>query len=75
MANDVRMFHVSGLSIAMGSAEDVKREANRVTDCCDDEGFAKAVERVIWATIARPRDAKRPLDAGPVPCSEFRRRF
>jgi hydroxymethylpyrimidine pyrophosphatase-like HAD family hydrolase len=66
MANDVRMFHASGLSIAMGNAtEDVKREANRVTDCCDDEGFAKAVERVILGDDRAPRDAKRPLDAGP----------
>jgi Cof subfamily protein (haloacid dehalogenase superfamily) len=48
MANDVRMFHASGLSIAMGNAtQDVKREANCVTDSCDHEGFAKAVERFI----------------------------
>ncbi len=40
------MFKRSAFSIAMGNAgEEVKRQANAVTDSCDDEGFAKAVER------------------------------
>ena len=46
--NDVLMFRKSGLSIAMGNASDeVKRQADAVTDSYNDEGFAKAVERFI----------------------------
>ena len=46
--NDVLMFKNSGLSIAMGNADDgVKREADRVTASYEDEGFAKAVEEFI----------------------------
>jgi Cof subfamily protein (haloacid dehalogenase superfamily) len=46
--NDVTMFKRSGFSIAMGNAEDdVKRQASAVTDSCDDEGFAKAVEHYL----------------------------
>src|SRR5262245_32540369 len=46
--NDVTMFKRSGFSIAMGNAEDeVKRQASAVTDSCDEEGFAKAVERYL----------------------------
>jgi Cof subfamily protein (haloacid dehalogenase superfamily) len=49
--NDVLMFKRSGFSIAMGNAgEDVKRQANAVTDSYDDEGFAKAVERFILSS-------------------------
>jgi Cof subfamily protein (haloacid dehalogenase superfamily) len=48
MPNDVLMFAHSGLSIAMGNADDqVKRAARRVTDSNDNDGFAKAVERFI----------------------------
>jgi Cof subfamily protein (haloacid dehalogenase superfamily) len=46
--NDVLMFRRSGFSIAMGNAsDDVKRQASAVTDSCDNEGFAKAVETFI----------------------------
>ncbi|HZB91508.1 MAG TPA: Cof-type HAD-IIB family hydrolase [Stellaceae bacterium] len=46
--NDVLMFKRSGLSIAMGNASDeVKSEADVTTDSCNDEGFAKAMERFI----------------------------
>jgi hypothetical protein len=46
MPNDVLMFSVSGFSIVMGNAApDVQAQARAVTDSCDDEGFAKAVER------------------------------
>jgi hypothetical protein len=56
MQNDVRMFSKSGLSIAMGNAtEAVKTKANRVTDSCEEEGFAKAVERIILADGAKER--------------------
>ena len=48
MPNDVLMFRRSGFSIAMGNASDeVKAQASAVTDSCDDEGFAKAVERYL----------------------------
>lgn len=48
MPNDALMFRVSGFSIAMGNASsEVQAEAAAVTDSCDDEGFAKAVERYL----------------------------
>jgi Cof subfamily protein (haloacid dehalogenase superfamily) len=51
--NDVLMFKRSGFSIAMGNAsEEVKRQANAVTDSYDDEGFAKAVERFLLSAQA-----------------------
>jgi hypothetical protein len=47
-ANDVLMFALSGLSIAMGqSTEDVKRTARRVTTSNAQEGFAEAIERYV----------------------------
>ena len=48
MPNDVLMFRRSGFSIAMGnSSDEVKSQANAVTDSYNDEGFAKAVERFL----------------------------
>jgi Cof subfamily protein (haloacid dehalogenase superfamily) len=48
MPNDVLMFGVSGLGIAMGNASpDVQRCARFVTTSNDDEGFANAVERIL----------------------------
>jgi Cof subfamily protein (haloacid dehalogenase superfamily) len=48
MANDLLMFRKSGLSIAMGNAtDDVKAQANLVTDTNENDGFAKAVERFL----------------------------
>ena len=45
---DVPMFVRSGLSIAMGNApDDVKSQANHVTDSYNDEGFAKAMRRFV----------------------------
>jgi hydroxymethylpyrimidine pyrophosphatase-like HAD family hydrolase len=45
---DVPMFERSGLSIAMGNAPDeVKAQATATTDSHTDEGFAKAMERII----------------------------
>ena len=45
--NDVLMFKRSGFSIAMGNASDeVKAQAAAVTDSYNDEGFAKAMERL-----------------------------
>jgi Cof subfamily protein (haloacid dehalogenase superfamily) len=48
MPNDVLMFALSGLSIAMGQAgEDVKRAAKRVTKPNTQDGFAEAIERYV----------------------------
>jgi Cof subfamily protein (haloacid dehalogenase superfamily) len=46
--NDLLMFAVSGVSIAMGNATDeVKRKATHVTTTNDDEGFAHAVDTFV----------------------------
>jgi Cof subfamily protein (haloacid dehalogenase superfamily) len=46
--NDVSMFERSGLSIAMGNADDdVKASASRVTSSNEDDGFAHAVKKFI----------------------------
>lgn len=46
--NDISMFRVSGLSIAMGQAgEAVRAQASHVSDSCEDEGFAKGIERYV----------------------------
>jgi Cof subfamily protein (haloacid dehalogenase superfamily) len=48
MPNDVLMFAVSGLSIAMGNASlEVQRTARRVTASNAEEGFAQAVDDYI----------------------------
>ena len=48
--NDPAMFHVAGLSIAMGQAEEtVKRQANVVTGSNVEDGAAGAFERFILA--------------------------
>jgi Cof subfamily protein (haloacid dehalogenase superfamily) len=48
MPNDVLMFALSGLSIAMGNASaDVQRAARRVTESNEKEGFAIAVEKYV----------------------------
>jgi Cof subfamily protein (haloacid dehalogenase superfamily) len=48
MQNDLAMFKVSGLSIAMGNATDeVKQQATQVTTSNEDEGFAGAVEMIL----------------------------
>ena len=48
MSNDLAMFDKSGLSFAMGNATDeVKARATHVTDTNDNNGFAKAIERII----------------------------
>ena len=46
--NDVAMFERSGLSIAMGNATPaVRQAADFVTDSNGDDGFAKAIEKII----------------------------
>jgi Cof subfamily protein (haloacid dehalogenase superfamily) len=48
MQNDLAMFGVSGMSIAMGNAtDDVKKLATHVTAANEDEGFAKAVDMIL----------------------------
>jgi hypothetical protein len=48
MQNDLSMFAVSGLSVAMGNADDeVKSAAREVTTSNDDEGFANAIKKFI----------------------------
>lgn len=51
MHNDLSMFAVSGISVAMGNADDeVQSAATHVTTSNDDEGFANAIERFILTT-------------------------
>jgi Cof subfamily protein (haloacid dehalogenase superfamily) len=48
MPNDISMFERGGLSIAMGqSSDEVKQAADEVTESCEEEGFAVAIERFI----------------------------
>lgn len=60
-SNDLLMFSLSGLSVAMGNApEEVKRQATFVTTSCEEEGFANAVERFILpAAAGGPDDPRR----------------
>ena len=47
-ANDVLMFAHSGLSVAMGNADQgVQRAARRVTATNDDDGWAQAIDRFV----------------------------
>jgi len=55
MPNDVLMFRKGGLSIAMGNASpEVQAHADLVTDSCDDEGFANAIERFVLCRALSP---------------------
>jgi Cof subfamily protein (haloacid dehalogenase superfamily) len=48
MPNDISMFKVSGLSIAMGNSDGlVKSSAVEVTDSDDNEGFAHAIQKLL----------------------------
>jgi hydroxymethylpyrimidine pyrophosphatase-like HAD family hydrolase len=48
MPNDVQMFEASRMSIAMGNASDeVKHRATYSTAANTEEGFARAVERLV----------------------------
>jgi Cof subfamily protein (haloacid dehalogenase superfamily) len=52
-SNDLAMFRKSAFAIAMGNASDeVKAEADAVTDSNEESGFAKAVERFILSRKA-----------------------
>lgn len=51
--NDVAMFALAGLSIAMGNASpEVQAQADLVTETNDQEGFASAIERFILYSAA-----------------------
>jgi Cof subfamily protein (haloacid dehalogenase superfamily) len=53
MQNDLAMFAVSGVSIAMGNAtDDVKKRATHVTTSNEDEGFAAAIEMILKGNAA-----------------------
>jgi Cof subfamily protein (haloacid dehalogenase superfamily) len=53
MPNDVLMFKKSGISIAMGNASpEVQKQATFVTASNQEEGFAKAMERLLESTAA-----------------------
>jgi Cof subfamily protein (haloacid dehalogenase superfamily) len=55
MQNDLAMFKVSGLSIAMGNATDhVKQQAKHVTASNDAEGFAGAVDIILENNLLYP---------------------
>jgi len=48
MQNDLPMFKVSGMSVAMGNAtDDVKAQATDVTTSNEEDGFAGAVEMIL----------------------------
>ena len=54
MPNDVLMFKKSGTSIAMGNASpEVQKSATFVTASNEDEGFAKAMERLLQSAAAQ----------------------
>ena len=42
--NDIEMLEYAGIGIAMGNSDDmVKKSADYVTDCIDNEGIEKAL--------------------------------
>lgn len=48
MANDLPMFAVAGLAIAMGNATpEVQAEADAVTATNDEDGWARAIEEIV----------------------------
>jgi Cof subfamily protein (haloacid dehalogenase superfamily)/beta-phosphoglucomutase family hydrolase len=63
MPNDVLMFGVAGMSIAMGNASpEVQRTARHVTSSNEEEGFAQAVDSFI---LGEPRTAEAALGLPP----------
>lgn len=53
MVNDLPMFGVGGLSVAMGNASDaVKAQANFVTTSNDEDGVARAIEEFVLPRAA-----------------------
>ncbi|HEY2642555.1 MAG TPA: HAD family hydrolase [Galbitalea sp.] len=53
MENDVAMFAMSGLSIAMGNAHDgIKAQAKLATASNEEDGFAKAIDMILQRNAA-----------------------
>ena len=53
-ANDMPMFAVAGMTIAMGNAiEDLKRIADFTTQTNEQDGFAVAMERYVLPRATR----------------------
>lgn len=51
--NDIPMLQAAGFSVAMGNGSDaVKASAHVVTDDCENDGFAKAIERYVLDAAA-----------------------
>ena len=51
--NDIPMLEAAGFSVAMGNGSDaVKASAHVVTDDCENDGFAKAIERYVLDAAA-----------------------
>ncbi len=60
MPTDIPMFRKSGLSIAMANASDeVKAQADVVTDSNENDGFAKAVREFLLPRVGGPSRAAR----------------
>ena len=58
MPNDVLIFEKSGISIAMGQASpEVQRAATYVTSSNEEDGFAKAMEQFVLASVSRQTSA------------------
>ena len=46
--NDISMFQVAGLAIAMENGDDIAKEYSHViTDINDEDGVAKAIEKYV----------------------------
>lgn len=46
--NDVPMLKMAGIGVAMGNSDgEIKREADYVTDSCDEDGIAKALDSLL----------------------------
>ena len=59
--NDISMLQRAGFSVAMANgSEAVRQSATVVTDDCDDDGFAKAIERYVLADPRIPAGETKP---------------
>ena len=46
--NDIQMIQAAGIGVAMGNAqEEVKKVTPYITDTCENNGFAKALEKWV----------------------------
>ena len=50
--NDITMLQAAGIGVAMGNAhEEVKQEADYITDDCNDSGVAHAINQIVWGSV------------------------